>query len=115
MDTALEAPGGTHTTIEVGRKEERWELILGGLYDLVSRPTETGRSKANGSNPWLLRMQICKRNEASRLEEGIASRLTYLALFICLGLFLCNVNTQKASRNLWKLGLVRFGIEEDRL
>lgn len=87
---------------------------IGGLYDVVSRPTETGRRKVNGGNPWTLRMRICKRNEASRLEEGIASRLTYLALLSGLDFSLCSVNTQKASRNLWKLALVRFGLEEDR-
>jgi hypothetical protein len=62
MDTALEALGGTHITIEVVRKDERFEWILGQLYDLVSRPTETGRSKVKGSDPRPLRMQMCKRN-----------------------------------------------------
>jgi hypothetical protein len=36
-----------------------------------------------------------QERQASRLEEGTASRLTDLALLFCFGLLYCNINTLK--------------------
>lgn len=51
MDTALEARGGANTTIGLGKMEETRIYKTAGLYDMVSRPTETGRRTVNGSDP----------------------------------------------------------------